>query len=209
MRALCGQTVLRFPSPDAISFEDSLALARDFVQRWRNHDLIVPAPAPHAPYTCTSEILRECAELAAEFDVPLHTHLAETTFEVEESRRQHGMPVIPYVKKQGLFGAKVLAAHCVHVDEGEIRGLQQAGAGVAHNPTSNLKLGAGIAPVARMPDFVRQDLAECACFVAANLRGGGAQPLPEDVHQAGSGIGVGQSMRVDMLEAQVFVGALQ
>jgi 5-methylthioadenosine/S-adenosylhomocysteine deaminase len=60
------------------------------------------------------------------------------------------MPVIPYVKKQGLFGAKVLAAHCVHVDEGEIRGLQQAGAGVAHNPTSNLKLGAGIAPVARM-----------------------------------------------------------
>jgi len=150
MRALCGQTVLRFPSPDAISFEDSLALARDFVQRWRNHDLIVPAPAPHAPYTCTSEILRECAELAAEYDVPLHTHLAETTFEVEESRRQHGMPVIPYVKKQGLFGAKVLAAHCVHVDEGEIRGLQQAGAGVAHNPTSNLKLGAGIAPVARM-----------------------------------------------------------
>ena len=153
LRALCGQTVLRFPSPDAISYEDSLALARDFIQRWHGHQLIVPAPAPHAPYTCTPEILRACAELAAEFDVPLHTHLAETTFEVEESRRQYGMPVVPYVKKQGLFGAKVLAAHCVHVDEGEIRALQQAGAGVAHNPTSNLKLGAGIAPVARMLDL--------------------------------------------------------
>src|SRR6187399_2177150 len=150
MRALCGQTVLRFPSPDAISYEDSLALARDFIERWRGHALIVPGPAPHAPYTCTPEILRACAELAAEFDVPLHTHLSETLLEVEESRRQYGMPVIPYVKKQGLFGAKVLAAHCVHVDEGEIRSLQQAGAGVAHNPTSNLKLGAGIAPVARM-----------------------------------------------------------
>jgi 5-methylthioadenosine/S-adenosylhomocysteine deaminase len=150
MRALCGQTVLRFPSPDAISYEDSLALARDFIERWRGHALIVPGPAPHAPYTCTAEILRACAELAAEFDVPLHTHLSETLLEVEESRRQYGMPVIPYVKKQGLFGAKVLAAHCVHVDEGEIRGLQQAGAGVAHNPTSNLKLGAGIAPAARM-----------------------------------------------------------
>src|SRR4051794_11620923 len=91
MRALCGQTVLRFPSPDAISYEDSLALAREFVQRWRGHPLIVPGPAPHAPYTCTPEILRACAELAAEFDVPLHTHLAETTFEVEESRRQYGM----------------------------------------------------------------------------------------------------------------------
>ena len=150
MRAFCGQTVLRFPSPDAISYEDSLAGAREFIERWRGHPLIVPGPAPHAPYTCTPEILRACAELAAEYDVPLHTHLAETTFEVEESRRQYGMPVIPYVKKQGLFGAKVLAAHCVHVDDGEIRGLQQAGVAVAHNPTSNLKLGAGIAPVARM-----------------------------------------------------------
>ena len=153
MRAFCAQTVLRFPAPDAISFEDSLALARDFIQRWQGHPLIVPGPAPHAPYTCTPEILRACAELAAEFGVPLHTHLAETTFEVEASRRTHGMPVIPYVKKQGLFGAKVLAAHCVHVDEGEIRGLQQAGAGVAHNPSSNLKLGAGIAPVQRMLDL--------------------------------------------------------
>ncbi len=150
LRALCGQTVLRFPTPDSTSFEDGLARARDFIARWRNHPLIVPAPAPHAPYTCTPEILRACAELAAEFDVPLHTHLAETLLEVEESRRVNGMPVVPYVKKQGLFGAKVLAAHCVHVDEGEIRGLKNSNAGVAHNPTSNLKLGAGVAPVAKM-----------------------------------------------------------
>jgi 5-methylthioadenosine/S-adenosylhomocysteine deaminase len=150
MRALCGQTVLRFPTPDATSYEESLARARDFIERWRGHPLIVPAPAPHAPYTCTSEILRACAELAAEFDVPLHIHLAETALEVESSRREHGMPVVPWVKKQGLFDAKVLAAHCVHVDEGEIRALKNFNAGVAHNPSSNLKLGAGIAPVARM-----------------------------------------------------------
>jgi len=150
MRALCGQTVLRFPTPDATSYEDSLARARDFIERWRGHPLIVPAPAPHAPYTCTSEILRASAELAAEFDVPLHIHLSETALEVESSRREHGMPVVPWVKKHGLFDAKVLAAHCVHVDEGEIRALKNFNAGVAHNPTSNLKLGAGIAPVARM-----------------------------------------------------------
>ena len=150
MRALCAQTVLRFPTPDAHSYEDSLALARAFIERWRGHPLIVPAPAPHAPYTCTPEILRACAELAVEFDVPLHTHLAETTFEVDNSRREHGMPVVPWAKKQGLFDAKVLAAHCVHVDDGEIRALKNFNAGVAHNPTSNLKLGAGIAPVARM-----------------------------------------------------------
>jgi len=150
MRALCGQTVLRFPSPDAASYEDGLARAREFIEKWRGHPLIVPAPAPHAPYTCTPEILHACAELAAEFDVPLHTHLSETLLEVEESRKAHGMPVVPWVKRQGLFGAKVLAAHCVHVDEGEIRQLKNVGAGVAHNPTSNLKLGAGVAPVAKM-----------------------------------------------------------
>ena len=150
MRALCGQTVLRFPAPDAASYEDGLARAREFIERWRRHPLIVPAPAPHAPYTCTPEILRACAELAAEFDVPLHTHLSETLIEVEDSRRVNGMPVVPWVKKQGLFGARVLAAHCVHVDDGEIRTLSHAGAGVAHNPTSNLKLAAGIAPVVKM-----------------------------------------------------------
>ena len=58
--------------------------------------------------------------------MPLHTHLAETAFEVEQSRREHGMPVVPWVKKQRLFDARVLAAHCVHVDEGEIRALKDA-----------------------------------------------------------------------------------
>src|SRR5215204_4829849 len=148
MRAFCAQTVLRFPSPDAESFEDGLARARTFIQQWKGHPLIVPGPAPHAPYTCTPEILRACAELAAEFEVPLHIHLSETLQEVDESRRVNGMPVIPYMRKQGLFDAKVLAAHCVHVDEGEIRTLKNFGAGVAHNPSSNLKLAAGVAPVA-------------------------------------------------------------
>jgi 5-methylthioadenosine/S-adenosylhomocysteine deaminase len=153
MRAFCAQTVLRFPTPDAKSYEDSLARARDYIERWRGHALIVPGPAPHAPYTCTPEILRACAELAVEYDVPLHIHLSETAQEVDDSRRAHGMPVVPWVKKQGIFGAKVLAAHCVHVDDGEMRALKNFGAGVAHNPTSNLKLGAGIAPVARMREL--------------------------------------------------------
>ncbi|GAP07015.1 MAG TPA: amidohydrolase [Anaerolinea thermolimosa] len=150
MRALCAQTVLKFPTPDAQYFEESLAMARDFITRWKDHPLIIPSVAPHAPYTCTDEILRSTAALAAEFDVPLHTHLAETAQEVDNMRREQGMPVIPYVKKQGLFEAKVLAAHCVHVDEGELRTMLHAGAGVAHNPSSNLKLASGIAPVSRM-----------------------------------------------------------
>jgi 5-methylthioadenosine/S-adenosylhomocysteine deaminase len=153
LRAVCSQTVLKFPTPDAVSYEDSLAAARDFIQRWKGHALITPSVAPHAPYTCTPEILRATAQLAAEFDVPLHTHIAETLLEVENMRRENGMPVVPYVRKQGLFDAKVLAAHCVHIDEGEMRTLMHAGAGVAHNPSSNLKLASGFAPVQRMLDL--------------------------------------------------------
>ena len=150
MRAVCGQTVMKFPAPDAASYEDSLQMAREFIERWKDHPLIVPAVSPHAPYTCTEEILRATADLAREFDVPLHTHLAETSFEVENMRNENGMPVIPYVRKQGLLDAKLIAAHCVHVDQGEIRTLQHAKAGVSHNPSSNLKLASGFAPVMKM-----------------------------------------------------------
>ncbi len=150
MRAVCSQTVMKFPTPDAKFYEESLAMARDFIVHWKGHPLIVPSVAPHAPYTCTAEMMRATAQLAIEFDVPLHTHLSETALEVEDMRNEQGMPVIPYVKKQDLLEAKVIAAHCVHVDEGEIRTLQHAHAGVAHNPSSNLKLSSGVAPVKRM-----------------------------------------------------------
>ncbi len=150
LRGVCGQTILKFPSPDSASYEDALEYTRGFIQRWKDHPLIVPAVAPHAPYTCTDAILQASAALAAEFDVPLHIHLAETGLEVENMVNEHGMPIIPYVKKQRLFDAKVIAAHCVHIDEGEMHTLRQYNAGVAHNPSSNLKLASGIAPVSRM-----------------------------------------------------------
>ncbi|MEW5869992.1 MAG: amidohydrolase family protein [Chloroflexota bacterium] len=150
LRAVCGQTVLKFPAPDARFFEESLASARDFIQRWCKHPLIIPSVAPHAPYTCTEEILRASAALAAEFDVPLLTHIAETAQEAESSRTEHGMPVVPYVKKHNLFDAKVVAAHCVHIDDGEMLTLLHHGAGVVHNPSSNLKLASGFAPVSKM-----------------------------------------------------------
>ncbi len=150
MRAICGQSVLKFPTPDAPSFEDALDAGREFIRQWKDHDLIIPSIAPHAAYTSTLEILRACIDLAVEYDVPLLTHLAETSQEVEDSRDQHDMPVIPWVKKVGLFEANVLAAHCVHIDEGEIHSLKHVGSGVVHNPSSNLKLASGFAPTQKM-----------------------------------------------------------
>jgi 5-methylthioadenosine/S-adenosylhomocysteine deaminase len=150
MRAVCGESVMKYPAPDAPAFEDSIAYAREFIKKWKGHPLIVPAIAPHAPYSTTPEILRTCANIARENDVPLHIHISETAFEVENMRNEQGMPVVPYVKKQGLLEAKVIAAHCVHIDVGEIKTLQHVNAGIAHNPSSNLKLASGFAPVTKM-----------------------------------------------------------
>jgi 5-methylthioadenosine/S-adenosylhomocysteine deaminase len=150
LRAVCSQTVLKFPTPDATYFEDSLAAAEEFIKTWKDHPLIVPSVGPHAPYTCTDEILIACSKLAQKYDVPLHIHIAETSNEVENIRNEHGMPVVPFVRKRGIFDAKVIAAHCVHIDEGEMRTIQHAGAGIAHNPSSNLKLASGFANVTRM-----------------------------------------------------------
>jgi 5-methylthioadenosine/S-adenosylhomocysteine deaminase len=150
MRGVLGQTVLKFPAPDADSYEESLALTRKFMQDWKGHPLIVPAVAPHAPYTCTDEILEACAALALEFDLPILTHIAEGAHEQEDSREEFGMPQIPRVKKLNVLNAKTLAAHCVHVDTGEMRTMFNHGTTVAHCPTSNLKLASGIAPVKEM-----------------------------------------------------------
>ena len=150
MRAVVGQSVIRFPTPDAGSYEEGLQLTEALFQKWDNDELITPAIAPHAPYTTTEEILQECSALAQKYNKPLHTHLSETANEVENMRNELGMPVIPYVKKQNIFDVHTIAAHCVHIDQGEIHTLEHHGVGVAHNPSSNMKLASGAAPVTTM-----------------------------------------------------------
>ena len=150
IRGVCSQTVLKFPTPDAQSYEDALSYATRFIQKWKDHPLIVPSIAAHAPYTCTDEILQSVTNIAVKYDIPLHIHIAETAQEVENSIRDHGTTVVPYLEKLSVFDAKVIAAHCVHLDESELFTLQKFNVGIAHNPTSNLKLASGVAPIDRM-----------------------------------------------------------
>ncbi|MEZ4643992.1 MAG: amidohydrolase family protein [Chloroflexota bacterium] len=150
MRALLGQTVLVFPAPDAATYEDAIILCRRFIERWNHHPLIQPAVAPHAWYTATPEMLRACADLARAFDVPIHTHIGETRLELENCQAQNHMRTVHWNEKNSILDTKLLAAHCVHLDRDEMFLLKEAGAGVAHCPTSNLKLASGIAPVSQM-----------------------------------------------------------
>ncbi len=150
LRALCSQSIMQFPTPDAMSADESLEFTEKFIEKWKNHSLIVPVISPHAPYTCSGELMRTCAEIAVKHDVPLHIHISETFQEVEDSRRDHGMPVVNWIKKNGVLEAKVICAHCTAIDAGEMRTLRNAGATISHNPSANLKLASGIANVPQM-----------------------------------------------------------
>jgi 5-methylthioadenosine/S-adenosylhomocysteine deaminase len=152
MRGVLGQSILKFPTPDAETYEYSLDYTAQFIEEWRGHPLITPAIAPHAPYSTTQDMLRECVELAKSYDVPILIHIAETKLEQDDSSTLYGKTVVPWVNEAGLLDAKVLAAHCVHINPGEMRILHEHGTTVAHCPTSNLKLASGIAPVMQMLD---------------------------------------------------------
>lgn len=152
MRAICGQTVMRLPTPDASSFDEGLERSRRFIERWRDHERVVPTVAPHAPYTCTDRIYQEAAALCRRFGVPLITHLSETAREVDESIREREVTPIRYAKRVGAFDVPCIAAHCTHATEDDIRLLREAKAGAVPCPTSNLKLASGIAPYRRLID---------------------------------------------------------
>jgi 5-methylthioadenosine/S-adenosylhomocysteine deaminase len=150
MRAICGETVMRFPTPDAGSYDEGLEYTRQFMEKWRGHDRIIATVAPHAPYTCTDEIYHAAVELAREFDAPLVTHLSETAREVKESLQERKLSPIAYAESVGAFDVKAIAAHCVHSDERDWAILTRHRVGAAPCPSSNLKLASGIAPFAGM-----------------------------------------------------------
>src|SRR6266545_1633273 len=149
MRAICSQTVMRMPTPDAASYDEGLERARSFIGQWHGHERIVPTIAPHAPYTCTDAIYREAAALCRRYGVPLNTHLSETAREVQESRAEHEVTPIRYAKRVGAFDVRCIAAHCVHATEDHIRLLREQHVGVVPCPSSNLKLASGVAPIRR------------------------------------------------------------
>jgi len=151
IRAVCAETIMRLPSPDAASYDESLAHTRQFIEQWKDHPRVVPALGPHSWYTITPDIIAEVCRMAREHHAPILIHVAETSGEVGESLEEMGLSPVVWLEAQGLFeGTQVVAAHCVHADEGDIAILKKHGVGVVSNPSSNLKLASGIAPYALM-----------------------------------------------------------
>ena len=150
MRGVLGETVIDFPVPDNKTWDAALAYTNSFVKRWKGDSLITPAIAPHAPYTVSTQHLNEARALAEKLDVPLITHIAEAPTETAFMEKTYQSSTVAYLEKIGFLSSRVIGAHVVHVNQGEIEILKQREVGVAHCPQSNMKLSSGTAPVPQM-----------------------------------------------------------
>ncbi|MFA4919300.1 MAG: amidohydrolase family protein [Thermodesulfovibrionales bacterium] len=150
MRAVLGSGILDFPSVSAKTTDEYLDNAERFVHNWKGDELITPCIAPHALYTCGTETLKKSKAMAGKLDVPLHIHLAETRWEVEEIKLRYKMRPVEYLADLGFLDETVLAAHCIWLEDNEIELLAKHKVGVSHCMESNLKLASGFAPVATM-----------------------------------------------------------
>ena len=150
MRVAAGIIAIEFPSPYAVDADDYLRKGLATRDAWRSDSLVSFTLAPHAPYTVADATLKRIAVLAEELDLPIHTHVHETAEEITESISQHGVRPLQRLDRLGLVSERLIAVHAVHLTDPEIQLLAQRGASVAHCPASNLKLGNGIAPVAKL-----------------------------------------------------------
>ncbi|MCU1268496.1 MAG: Cytosine deaminase-like metal-dependent hydrolase [Acidobacteria bacterium] len=150
VRAVLGETVIDFPVADNKTNAEAMAYVEKFVKRWQGDELITPAIAPHAPYTVSEEHLKAVRAFSDRTGAPIVTHISETKREVEDSLKAKNASPIDYLERIGFLNERVIAAHVVWPTATEIEVLKRLKVGVVHNPQSNMKLAAGVAPVPRM-----------------------------------------------------------
>jgi 5-methylthioadenosine/S-adenosylhomocysteine deaminase len=150
MRAVLGVGVVDFPTAVAKTTDEYFDRAGEFVGKWKADTLIRPCIAPHALYTCGPETLKRARSFADQSDIPIHIHLSECEWEVQEILSRYGRTPVRHLASLGFLDGRVLAAHCVWLDDEEVGMLAERGVGVSHCIESNLKLASGMAPVTTM-----------------------------------------------------------
>ncbi|MXW66273.1 MAG: amidohydrolase [Gemmatimonadales bacterium] len=149
-RLVTGPIFFDFDGPDGVSVEDRTATGERWLERYAEEPLLTPCVQPHNALTVSPDGLRAARDLADRAGTLFHTHCSETATEVRQTIERFGHTPVAHLDELGILDARTVLAHCVHLDDDDFMRLRRAGAAVLHNPLSNLKLGSGIAPVARM-----------------------------------------------------------
>src|ERR1044072_6027804 len=155
MRGVLGETVIDFPVADNKTYEEGLQYSERFINHWKGNSLIVPAIAPHAPYTVSEDHLKAARALSDRTGAPVVIHISETKREVDDSVKAKGASPVDYLNRIGFLNNRTIAAHMVWPSDGELDLLKRLGVGIVHNPQSNMKLASGVTPV---PKMLRENL---------------------------------------------------
>jgi cytosine/adenosine deaminase-related metal-dependent hydrolase len=148
-----GESDGGLPPDNVVEDRDEVLAATEAAAALADGDGFVQiAAAPCSPFSVTKELMRESAELARRLGLRLHTHLAETVEEEAYAQEQFGCTPLEYIEELGWLAGDVWCAHCVHLSGGDVAKFGRHNVGVAHCPTSNMRLGAGIAPVRELLD---------------------------------------------------------
>lgn len=155
IRAVLAQAVIDFPTPDVPEPSENLKVTENFLRTWKDYSLIFPAIFAHAPYSCSAKTLKEAKVLAKDYQTLFFIHAAETKWEVEKIKNDHGEAPIPYLYKLNILDEDTVLVHVNWISKEEIEILKGTGTKVAHNPESNMKLGSGLSPV---PDLLNEGI---------------------------------------------------
>jgi 5-methylthioadenosine/S-adenosylhomocysteine deaminase len=150
VRCLVGEVLYDFPSPNYGPVEKGLEYTESLIQKWQKDPLVSIAVEPHSLFTCSPELLIASNELALKYKVPLIIHVAETLTELSEIKKKYGKTPVNHLDSLGLLGPHLIADHCVHLENADIKTMARHGVSVVHNPESNMKLASGIAPIPQM-----------------------------------------------------------
>ncbi len=150
MRGVLGETVIGFPAPDFKTPKETLAFTETFLKKFDGDPLVVPAVAPHAIYTVPDDLLKLSRALANRYQKPLVIHLSETKTENDDALRTRRMTPTALLESLGVLSGWTVAAHGVWLTDADLQILRKHGTGLAHNPSSNMKLASGVAPVVKI-----------------------------------------------------------
>ena len=147
LRGVLGETWIDFPAPDNKTEAEMAAYSEKFLKRWQDDPLIHAAVAPHSIYTCSEKTLHDAAAMARKYNAPILIHIAEMQKELMDSLAKNGTTPVQYLEHLNFLGPDVLGAHCIWVNYTDMKILAEHQVGCVHNPSSNMMLASGVAPV--------------------------------------------------------------
>ncbi len=147
IRAFLNESVIDYETPNTKTPKECYNYIKELHNKWKNDELINISVGVHSPYTCSAEVMKDFKKLSDDLGVNYNIHLAETKWEFNKIKKDFGKTPTEYLDSLGILDSNLIAAHCVHLTDNDIKRIVETNTGVAHNPQCNIKLASGIAPI--------------------------------------------------------------